>query len=251
MQTKKEKQRKTVCRETLCICLRRWLHELLYIPLFSRRRNKNGRESDVTAKKMCWWIQLCKAQKSFTTSPSPARKSMMSRTQSDSHSTYEAHCRKKVGQSGDFARKRWNSVWKLANSEKTWPFRALIVGSSRRIRPKRGGLARHSWNHNHRLLQQTLKEKKKDKWSEWSIRWINWKSFIWVQRCKDLEIQLSPHKRARGPAEVSRGPIEVLTGGPSCCFQNKGRLRWTDWWDYSHHTGWLWLDPCIPNTGPD
>lgn len=58
-------------------------------------------------------------------------------------------------------------------------------------------------------------------------------------------------RRPSGKLEVSRGRIEVLIGGPTCCFLNKERLRWTDWGNNSHHTDWKWRDPCIPNTGPD
>lgn len=99
MQTKKKEKKKNRLRgNTLCICLRRRLHELLYIPLFTRRWTKNGRESDVTAKKMCWWIQLYSLyaklkgllRRRRVQGEQPATKSMMSRTQSVSHSTWSS-----------------------------------------------------------------------------------------------------------------------------------------------------------------
>lgn len=146
-------------------------------------------------------------------------------------------------------------MWKPANSQKIWPFRAPIVGSGKRIRPKRGGLARHSVESPQSLSPSAnpqRKRKDKVKWMEHQMNELE--EFHLSERAQGSVKTTESTQRSRRPGgklEVSRGRIEVLIGGTTCCFLNKERLRWTDWGDYSHHTDWKWWDPCIPNTGPD
>lgn len=263
MQTKKKEKRKTVCRETHCVFASTGNCMSCSIFLFAPRDGLKMEEKATSLPRKCVdefsFTLFMRSSKDFydvaVCKENNRQQSLWCQGHNQFHTAHEAHCRKKVGQSGNFALKRWNSVWKPANSEKIWPFRAPIVGSERRIRPKRGGLARHSVESPQSLSASANPQRKRKDKVKWMDHQMNeLEEFHLSERVQGSVKTTESTQRSRRPGgklEVSRGRIEVLIGGPTCCFLNKERLRWTDWGDYSHHKDWKWWDPCIPNTSPN
>lgn len=139
---KKGRKLANICRETLWTLLKGAAGIALHSP-FSRRWTKNGKESDTTAKKVCWWIwlsslyvKLKQLLQHCLVQEEPAKsevRTVLPKTQSDCRTAHGAHCRKKDGLWKNWATKRWNYVWKAGNPGIIWTLRELRVCSCRSI----------------------------------------------------------------------------------------------------------------------